>query len=716
MALMGQPFKRRKLSSSQDSQWTASSSSYARQQYSHGLEDVQPSHVLDQRVDEIHVHIRNHSPIRNPALYGEDGHHRHHRRQTGTGMIAASSTSSSSPSSSSPSSPTVVVSVVASVDVSGNTVAVSTLSAAFSAATDSASAADSATTTDAGSATSSSASPQDTATTPTTPLTSATTVVSSDGASTVASATGAQTTSMATLSSTDSTSSGTATPTLANTSRGMIGFSATTPSVSSVASTGASVSVSPFPTGSNGTIAATGSASSSGIALLTSSSSDLQTISASASDSRNLTTSATVITSDSSTYTSFTTFDRVSTATGSAVPSETASGVGRTYTDYTTFMTSFANGAIATLTEERQAVVTLLSDGNLMTSYGSYVAYSTDSALSSAASSASALTSASMLLGSSSFSSSPTSDAGASTGSTKSLSQTAVPSSTASGVIAGGSRTSAATTAASTGTSTSTSTTGDSNDNNTPPASVLAGGIVGGVAGLAVLLLIAMVILRWYRKRGAFMHQLTGTEAAANPAGGAGPRSTGMAERAGLAPVLTPLLGVVGLGRNNRSRAPSDTGERGFQRVSGRKLPSAFSEGMTSHPPPMPAFNSDRNLSNASFYRDSTGFYGGEGESGSGPFADPADHGANETIMPGPARQATVHRGGPYELSPTSATTALSPVTPTFPERQHMLTPTDGRQTPSSPLSPPGTANRSVTPATLSSFEGSRGSRFTEEV
>lgn len=215
-----------------------------------------------------------------------------------------------------------------------------------------------------------------------------------------------------------------------------------------------------------------------------------------------------------------------------------------------------------------------------------------------------------------------------------------------------------------------------------------------------------MIILRWYRKRAANMNALTGAEAA----GGRG--EGGMTEGNRTAPVLAPLLG--GVFKNRRSRAASDTGERGFQRISGRKLPSAFSAGMTS-PPPMlmpSAFDTDRNMSTASVYRDST-YYG----AGGSPFDDPANEvGANETMMPGPARQPRVHP--PYAMSPTSATSeTTSPTTPTFPVHRNLLSPEPGQGAYStSPLSPPGTANRSVTPATLASFEGSRGSRFTEEV
>ena len=266
---------------------------------------------------------------------------------------------------------------------------------------------------------------------------------------------------------------------------------------------------------------------------------------------------------------------------------------------------------------------------------------------------------------------------------------------------------SSATATATAPSSATSSASSNNNNDDTPPPSVLAGGIVGGVAGLAVLVLTAMVFLRWYRKRMASMNSLTGAEAAIG-SGGAG----GMSERGGrTAPVLAPLLG--GVFKNRKSRAVEETtGERGFQRISGRKLPSAFSAGMTSAPRPMlmpSAFDSDRNMSTTSVYRDST-YYG----AGGSPFDDPDNEiGTNETIMPGPARQARVHP--PYAMSPTSALSEnTSPTSPTFPIQGYRLTPEPGQNAPL--MNSHGMPRRSVTPATMASFDGSRGSRFTEEV
>jgi len=155
----------------------------------------------------------------------------------------------------------------------------------------------------------------------------------------------------------------------------------------------------------------------------------------------------------------------------------------------------------------------------------------------------------------------------------------------------------------------------------------------------------------------------------------------GMAERAGLLP-------LAGMFRNRHAPEAAPAGERGFERVGGRKLPSAFSGGMSGpegpsrRPIPMPAVfesgnpssHGGRNMSNTSFYRDSHGMYGESGEQN--PFGDPQ---MSETLHPGPARQAAVHPGGPYYtgspppdqtanlLQGRSATPINAPMSPTYP-------------------------------------------------
>jgi hypothetical protein len=260
--------------------------------------------------------------------------------------------------------------------------------------------------------------------------------------------------------------------------------------------------------------------------------------------------------------------------------------------------------------------------------------------------------------------------------------------------------------------STSAAADTNSDDDETAPAGTIAGGVVGGAAGLALVALIILLFLRRYKKRAQLGH-LALPANAAGPVTGADAASTsggpGMAERAG----LMPFAGVVPALFRHQSRSQhseSETGERGFQRVAGRKLPSAFSEGMTgpthpplSPPPTMPLVDTDapeRNLSSHSFYRDSAGFYGGDGSTTSpNPFSDtnlPATvaggEAAEQLVMsPGPQRRPTIHAPKSNVAGPSVATSGTPSWTPSH----------------------TAAFARSDTPASLDS---GRNSRFTEEV
>ncbi|KAK4637657.1 hypothetical protein CLAFUR0_00341 [Fulvia fulva] len=222
--------------------------------------------------------------------------------------------------------------------------------------------------------------------------------------------------------------------------------------------------------------------------------------------------------------------------------------------------------------------------------------------------------------------------------------------------------------------STDSSSNNDNHNDNTPPAGTIAGGVVGGCAGLAVVLLIAMLFVRWYRRKARTQHQALppGSMSAPGDDQTMDRNAPGMAERAGLRPLVAAIPGL--MRHQNRSTEASEPSERGFTRVSGRKLPSAFSEGMTSDglvreqpPPAMPLSGSppdaERSLSGNSFYRDSTGFYGGDGDIGlarsssspTSPNSNAPIHGKAPELMMGPQRQPQVHAGGPYNMTPTSA-------------------------------------------------------------
>ena len=256
--------------------------------------------------------------------------------------------------------------------------------------------------------------------------------------------------------------------------------------------------------------------------------------------------------------------------------------------------------------------------------------------------------------------------------------------------------------------SSSSTDTQQHNDNDTAPtAGTIAGGVVGGAAGLAVILLVALVFLRWYKRRSQLGHHALPPSSGISPEPDYPPssRGPGMAERAGLTPLVTAVPGF--FRHQNRSQDEPLGSERGFTKISGRKLPSAFSEGMSSggrsgQPPDIPPRSPGRNLSSTSFYRDSHGFYGGEGavtDRSISPEDGPATRDDYEemTLSPGPQRRPTVHTGGPYVMSPSTSV----PDTPNRP------------LVPGSPPETVHTFGRSSTPSTL---PDNRSSRFTEEV
>lgn len=296
---------------------------------------------------------------------------------------------------------------------------------------------------------------------------------------------------------------------------------------------------------------------------------------------------------------------------------------------------------------------------------------------------------------------------------------------------------------------TSSAAGGGGSGGSTAPPGTIAGGVVGGCAGLAVILLVALILLRWWKRKAQNGHHALppSSEHTPDPEISSSLRGQpGMAERAG----LRPLVGAVpAFFRHSNRSADVPPSERGFTRVSGRKLPSQFSAGMSSSSPPPPSMplaapgartpdaldaDHERNLSSTSFYRDSDGFYGGEGThiaaaarhhsqagapgtydftghspSPSESLENPAARGPSPEEMmlsPGPRRTPTVHRGGPYTMSPSSTvpSTPAMPLSPAAPSSGVGW----GGEGAGSPYA------RSETPT--SSVPDNRSSRFTEEV
>jgi hypothetical protein len=387
------------------------------------------------------------------------------------------------------------------------------------------------------------------------------------------------------------------------------------------------------------------------------------------------------------------------------------------------FLATQSNGEVATITRSSESFTTTLSDGQTATIYPSATSRTSSRAASSSASgSLTTISSDQSTFLSTVFSTSETpTSTRASSESTQAFSestQTSSESTPASsnepdGVGLAGVAGDGATATSNSITSTSAAASNDSDDDAVAPAGTIAGGVVGGAAGLALVLAIVLLFMRRYKKRALLGHRALPANAAgglgAGSAGGSSSGGAGMAERAG----LMSFAGAVPALFRHKDRSEntgSETGERGFQRVAGRKLPSAYSEGMTgpthkpmSPPPTMPLVSPeghDGNLSSHSFYRDSDGFYGGDGSlSAPDPFSDTnvaagaAGNAAAERLImsPGPQRQPTIHARKSNVQSPSVATSGTPSWTPSS----------------TAPFV------RSETPVSL---DGSRNSRFTEEV
>jgi hypothetical protein len=240
-----------------------------------------------------------------------------------------------------------------------------------------------------------------------------------------------------------------------------------------------------------------------------------------------------------------------------------------------------------------------------------------------------------------------------------------------------------------------TTAAANSNSSGSDPLAIstpkVVGSVIGSLAGAAVLLALLLILLRRYKRKQSGTLQLPGQDA-----GDSQPIATSgqeMAQRRSF-PSSAPFFSRFSV--TSRSTADtSTTGERGFQRISGRKLPSAFSEGMTSQ-----QFEPrEGTLSGSSFYRDDTGFYGGPGFPTSSSSQAPGSAGAigaKEKFMPSPARTPVIHH--PEDVPPFGGTPKGSNFS--RPQSPPLGTPR-----------PRGTLGRSHP-----SFDGSRGSKFTEDV
>ena len=192
----------------------------------------------------------------------------------------------------------------------------------------------------------------------------------------------------------------------------------------------------------------------------------------------------------------------------------------------------------------------------------------------------------------------------------------------------------------------SSSSNGSSGDSGAPPTRDLVGGIVGGVAGLAMILVLLLLLFRW--RRGKLGNRRTISPPVPQTIGHGGvPQSGNMTQRSSTAPIAAAGFFRSLRPASSQTATTADTApsERGFQKISGRKLPSVlasggdgwgdppaagpsagptgtgFGLGMAAgvakgrspfdDPPSGQQPSPSHSLSGSSFYRDSHGFYGG---------------------------------------------------------------------------------------------------------
>jgi hypothetical protein len=260
----------------------------------------------------------------------------------------------------------------------------------------------------------------------------------------------------------------------------------------------------------------------------------------------------------------------------------------------------------------------------------------------------------------------------------------------------------------------------------------LVGGILGGLAGLALLLALILMWVKRRKKQLAIQARVdAGYGGPLEISRGGGGGGGGMGERSS----MTPLAAAAGFFRPAKQSRPSesiasDAGEeRGFYKVSGRKLPPAIGG-------PRPDFRSSRSIAGSSVYP--------EDDIGGGP-ATPVS-----SVGTGPTRYSAYSPMSPVTSaagsSPIPIGIAVSPGGHSVPvggvaappaESRIQEEPNEGEplservETPSSipratasPISEigiprhqlGGTAGRDGLGRSLPSRDGSRASRFTEDI
>lgn len=147
----------------------------------------------------------------------------------------------------------------------------------------------------------------------------------------------------------------------------------------------------------------------------------------------------------------------------------------------------------------------------------------------------------------------------------------------------------------------------------TPQQKQVIGGVVGAVAGVAVIGFLLMIFLRYKKRKGGRTILDADSAAAASrslgdgpsgPSGGSNSSGGAMVERsAASGPVAAAFANLTGK-RPPPTSHSAESGERGFYRVSGRKLPSVLYTGGDGYSDPRGSATSG----SSDYYRGSQAF------------------------------------------------------------------------------------------------------------
>lgn len=196
----------------------------------------------------------------------------------------------------------------------------------------------------------------------------------------------------------------------------------------------------------------------------------------------------------------------------------------------------------------------------------------------------------------------------------------------------------------------------------TPQQKQVIGGVVGGIAGVAIIGLLLMLFLRYKKRKGGqlLLDSQSGTTITrfvgdVKPAGGSG---AAMAERSTASGAVASALASLTGKKSPPVPPPTATGERGFYRVSGRKLPSVFHNGGDGYSDPRQSAASG----SSDYYRGSQAFEPGSGNVAQLALGSPMRPVSGVPVMrSGPARVAITKNPFADPKRPTTPTNLSSP-------------------------------------------------------